>query len=148
VSLPSQFGILPWPTTTAYKAAKRCFDDWLQSRGGTGQKEENDAYEAVSGFIAQHSSRFCPWAEPDTIIHNRAGFYRDESGARTFYVLKDVFQREICSKNGIDHEYAAKILDARGLLRRSSDGKRTRRERLPKLGNQRVYVITIERGGK
>jgi putative DNA primase/helicase len=145
--LAISYGILPWPAGTACQAAKRCFNDWLQSSGGAGQKEENDAVEAVFDFIAQQASRFCLWDAPNAPIHNRAGFYRDKDGARTFYVFKEVFQREICSERGVDHETAAKVLANRGLLKKSPDGKRTRKERLPGgLGNQRVYVITTEGG--
>ncbi len=139
------FGILPWPAGTACRAAERCFKDWLQSRGGAGQKEENDAVEAVRDFIARHTSRFQPWTGNSITPHNRAGFYRKESdGGRTFYVFTDVFRREICSDRGIDPETAAKVLDERGLLKKSTKGRRTRTERLPGLGNQRVYVITVE----
>jgi uncharacterized protein (DUF927 family) len=147
--LAISFGVLPWPTGTARRAAECCFKDWLQSRGGAGQKEENDAVEAVRDFIARHNSRFqlLTKTAPDTIIipHNRAGFYRKEGGdARTFYVFTEVFQREICGERGIDHETAAKVLDERGLLKKSTKGRRTRKERLPGLGNQRVYVIEVE----
>jgi putative DNA primase/helicase len=141
--LAISFGVLPWPRFTAHNAAKRCFDDWLRSRGGAGQKEDNDAYETVMGFVSRYGSRFRPWTAPDALINDCAGFVRETDEGRTFYVFRSTFQNEICAKGGIDHEHAADVLAARGLLTKSADGKRTRPERLPKAGHQRVYVLTM-----
>ncbi len=144
------FRVVPWPELTAYNAALDCFEDWLRSRGGAWQKEENDAVEAVTGFVSRYGSRFRCWERPDDTIHDCAGFFRDTkegtTTTRTFYVFRAAFQNDICGKSGIDHEYAADVLHGRGLLKRDSDGKRTRKERLPGIGNQRVYLITIAVG--
>jgi putative DNA primase/helicase len=141
--IATSFGVLPWSVGTAYNAAQRCFEDWLRARGGAGQKEEYDALDAVLGYLMRFSSRFRPWDNPNQTIPDCAGFVRDEDKTRTFYVFKSTFQNDICGKGGIDHEYAADVLAARGLLEKSTDGKRTRRERLPRIGLQRVYVLTL-----
>ena len=99
------FGILPWPKGTACKAAERCFNDWLSTRGGAGQREEQVALDTVLGFLSRYTSRFRPWGAPDTFINDCAGFVRDnDDGGRTFYVFKGVFQGDVCAKRGIDHE--------------------------------------------
>jgi putative DNA primase/helicase len=149
------FGIVPWEKKTAFLAAQRCFEDWLRARGGIGKKEESDAVDTVLGFIMRYSSRFRRLDNLEANIPDCAGFVRDteryrdtEIGqvterCRTFYIFSAVFRTDICGKNGIDHDHAADVLAARGMLIKSADGKRTRQERLPSVGHQRVYVVTL-----
>ena len=88
------FGVVPWEPLTAYNAALRMFGDWLRVRGGTGQKEEDDALDAVMDFLNKHSSRFRPWDRPDTPIHDCAGYVKDnKEGGLTFYIFKGAFQK-------------------------------------------------------
>jgi putative DNA primase/helicase len=146
--LAIELGILPWEPETAGNAVIRCFNDWLQARGGATKREDRSAIDAAIGFISRHASRFCPWERPETVIHDRAGFTQEHGdGSRTFYVFKSVFDVEVCGKQGIDPGIAADALSTHGMLRKSSDGKRTRRERLPKLGHERVYCITLKDEG-
>ncbi|ADP71699.1 protein of unknown function DUF927 [Rhodomicrobium vannielii ATCC 17100] len=144
--LATSFGVVPWSPGDAFAASRRCFEDWLRSRGGSGQKEIEDALDAVFGFLTRYASRFRPWEAPDHQIFDCAGYVRDTREGRAFYVFKSTFQNEICGRGGIDPDYAAETLARQGYLKRSSDGKRTRTERLPKIGNQRVYVIRISSG--
>ena len=58
------FGIVPWTHGAAFEASQRLFDDWLRSRGGSGQKETNDALDVVFGFLTRHAARFRPWEIP------------------------------------------------------------------------------------
>jgi len=136
-------GVVPWEKGTAISAAARCFDDWLRSRGCAGQKEESDALDAVIGFLQRHRSRFRPWSAPDTFIHDSAGFVRETDKELTFYLFRQSFLSDICGKSGIDADQAAEALAKHGYLRKSSEGKSTRRERLPKWGHDRVYVIAL-----
>ena len=142
------FGVVPWAPLTAYNAAIRIFEDWLRIRGGMGQKEESDALDAVMDFLNKHGSRFRPWNYPDTVlIPDCAGSVRDTNEGRSFYIFKGAFQKEICAKTGMDPEYTADVLAAHGLLQKANDGKRMRSERLPKIGVQRIYKVTIKDGG-
>lgn len=142
--LATAFGVLPWRRGRAYCAAKRCFNDWLQSRGSAGKKEEIDSIEAVLGFLQRYRSRFRHWDDPDAVIYDCAGYVHVGPEGRTFYVFTDVFRKDICGKHGIDPEAAADTLAERQYLQKSSDNKRTRSERLPKEGKQRVYVIKMQ----
>ena len=62
--LAAGLGILPWPEGEAERAAARCFNDWLQARGGTGSAELRDGIAQVRAFLEAHgSSRFeCAWS--------------------------------------------------------------------------------------
>jgi putative DNA primase/helicase len=145
--LATSFSVLPWEREAASRAARRCFNDWLQSRGSAGKKEEIDAIEATIGFLQRYSSRFRPWNNSDIVIPDCAGYVDVSSEGRTFYVFRDVFKKDICGKHGLDPEAAADTLALRKYLQKSSDGKRTRSERLPIEGKQRVYVIKMQEEG-
>lgn len=142
-------GIVPWPKGEAKRAAARCFADWVAGRGGAGNAEIHTLLRQVRAFFELHGeSRFTPWnrAEDDHAprTSNRAGFVKigsDESPqATTYYVLPEVFRREICA--GHDHRDAEKVLAARGWIKPGSDGRATRKERLPGFGKPvRCYVM-------
>lgn len=142
-------GIVPWPKGEAKRAAARCFADWVVGRGGAGNAEIHALLRQVRAFFELHGeSRFTPWnrAEDDHAprTSNRAGFVKigsDESPlATTYYVLPEVFRREVCA--GHDYRDAEKTLVTRGWIKPGSDGRSTRKERLPGFGKPvRCYVM-------
>jgi putative DNA primase/helicase len=76
-------------------------------------------------------------------VHDRAGFRKATADGRTeYYVFPEVFRAEVCQ--GFDHAAVVQWLGMRGLLKRDQDGKWQRKERLPGMGNKRVYVVTAD----
>lgn len=142
-------GIVPWSKGEATHAAVRCFSDWLSVRGGAGNAEVDTLLRQVRAFFELHGeARFTSWDRAEDThaprTSNRAGFMRsgsDESPlAFTYYVLPEVFRREICT--GHDYRAAEKLLVARGWIKPDSDGRATRKERLPGFGKPvRCYVM-------
>jgi len=154
--LATQVDITGWPEGEAKAAAVRLFNDWLEERGGAGAAELRQAFEQVRFFLEQHGeSRFAPaWDRVVTVIKtdgeeaetsrtdrptiNRAGFRKVSDEGTTFYVLPEVWRREVC--RGLDAKrVAAAMAERRWLLKEAEH--MTRRERIPGEGNQRVYVI-------
>ena len=71
-------------------------------------------------------------------VHDRAGFRRATAHDQTeFFVLPEVFEKEIAK--GYDPPWLAKLLAQRGWITLDAQGKSTRVERLPTIGNKRVY---------
>jgi uncharacterized protein (DUF927 family) len=71
-------------------------------------------------------------------VHDRAGFRRATAHDQTeFFVLPEVFEKEIAK--GYDPTWLAKLLAQRGWIKLDAQGKSTRVERLPTIGNKRVY---------
>ncbi len=143
--LAAGWGVVPWQEGDARQASRRCFDDWLIQRGGTEPTEVREGIARVRAFISEHGmSRFVPWDLPQQATLRRAGFRRKKvpSDDWTYWVFPDVFKREICG--GLDPTIVARALAERGMLCPDSNGKYTRSERLPGLGNRRVYVLTPE----
>lgn len=142
-------GITKWPVGESERAAKRCFLDWLENRGGAENGEIIGLLQNIKKFFALNGeARFSPW-ERATDDHaprtsNRAGFVRRDTTADTltFYILPEIFRTEICA--GYNYKTAEKILIARGWLSPSGDGRPTRNERLPGFGKPvRCYVLSL-----
>jgi putative DNA primase/helicase len=76
--LATHYGVTGWPEGEATQAASRCFAAWLDSFGGTGNREDRALLAQVRGFFETHgASRFEDVAATvDQRIINRAGFYR------------------------------------------------------------------------
>jgi putative DNA primase/helicase len=143
--IATHYEIVPWEPGTAYKAAESCFEDWIKNRGGIGPLEAQGALDVVTGFLHRHLARFQRWGGDQQIIFDRAGYVRDSEDERQFLVFREVFRRDICGKAGVDADDAADILHERGMLEKSSDGKRTRQIRLPDSTFERMYVIKLRR---
>jgi uncharacterized protein (DUF927 family) len=145
--LAAHWGIVPWPPGEAERGIKRCFDDWLAARGGSGSAEETAALRQVRLFLEQHgSSRFeTPWREGVVIgaaaerTVNRAGFRKPgERDGWTYYVLPGVWSAEVCK--GYDPKMVAKAMAERGFLKPEGT-KLAASARVPGHGKQRFYTI-------
>jgi putative DNA primase/helicase len=139
--LATTFGITGWTEGEAKAAVVRCWRDWLAERGGAGPAEVREALLQVRLFLEQHGeSRFSlAWdQENDRPVSNRAGFRKAADAGATYYVLREVFRREVCK--GLDAKIVARAMAERGWLEREADAL-THTVRIPGQGNLRVYVI-------
>ena len=147
--LATSHGLTGWPEGEAMRASMRCFNAWLRGRGGSGDAEERAMLMQVRGFIERHGdSRFTHYSRaekaddhmPDTI--QRAGFKRfsgeEMDAAYEFYVLPDVFKREVCK--GFDHKEVAHVMKRRGFLK-TDEGRLTLQHRLPTMGKTRCFLV-------
>jgi putative DNA primase/helicase len=142
--LATAAGLTGWETGKATQAAVQCFFNWIGNFGGAGNREDRALLEQVRAFFETHgSSRFEDMsARHEQRVVNRAGFYRkDGGGEREYLVLPETFKREVCE--GFDPRHAGKVLGAAGWLKAGSNGRVTRTERLPGMGDKtRCYVFT------
>jgi putative DNA primase/helicase len=136
--LATHWGITGWDKWEAANAAKRCFNDWLEQRGGTGSQEDQQALEQVRAFFQIHgSSRFA--SNAGDVIHNRAGFIQTTNGDRRYLVFPKVFKQEVC--RGLDPQRVARLLADAGHL--ITDGQHlTKKVRLEDGSRPRLYVIS------
>ncbi|WP_429497443.1 DUF927 domain-containing protein [Robbsia andropogonis] len=135
-------GITGWQPGEALKAAADCFKVWLENRGGSANQERDAVLSQVKAFFEVHEeSRFSDLSDiGDRPTINRAGFRRTNDTATEYWVLPEVYKREICA--GYDPRSVAKILIAAGWIRPAPDGKSQRSERVPGKGTTRVFVFT------
>lgn len=135
-------GITGWNEGDALGAAADCFAVWLDGRGGAGNQEKDTILSHVKAFFEAHEeSRFSDLNDiSDRPTINRAGFRRVVESGTEYFVLPEIFKREICS--GFEPKAAARALVDAGWIRPAPDGKFQRSERLPGKGTIRVYVFT------
>lgn len=141
--LATHYGLTGWPEGEATRATQKCFAVWLESFGGTGNREERAILDLVRAFFEAHgASRFEDVAATtDQRIPNRAGFYRTgDNGEREFMVLPEAFKRDVCQ--GFDAKTVTAVLVKAGWLEPGKDGKTAQKPRLPGLGPTRCYVFT------
>lgn len=141
----TRYGLTGWPLGEATWAAKRIFEDYLSARGGVGRHEDQALLRQVEEFFSRHGEyRFSPWdrAGDDHAPRtgNRAGFVKKTDDGLEYYVFPEVFRNEVIA--GFDLSAATKVLREVGWLKTDSQGKSTRKERLPgDSKTRRCYVI-------
>jgi len=144
----TSIGVLPWALGEAMDGITRCFNAWLETRGGSQASEEVRALAQVRRFLELHGeSRFTPVNQngiedtfsPRTIY--RAGFSKSiEGDSKEYWVLPEVYRTELC--RGLDPRLVTRVLLEAGILQRGTDEKATIPKRLPGIdGTSRVYII-------
>ena len=144
--LASHYGLTGWQHGEATNAARKCFVAWLDSFGGTGNREERAMLDQVRAFFEAHgASRFAPLDSPfpngEQRTINRAGFVRTTAdGVREFMVLPEAFKREVCA--GFDAKAVTAALIQAGWIAPGGDGRATQKPRIPGIGTTRCYIFT------
>lgn len=141
--LAAHYGLTGWPEGEAIGAAQKCFAVWLESFGGTGNREERAMLSQVRAFFEAHgASRFEDVnSDRDQRIPNRAGFFRtDMNGEREFMVLPEAFKRDVCQ--GFDAKAVTAVLVKAGWLAPGESSRATQKPRIPGIGPTRCYVFT------
>lgn len=144
--LASHYGLTGWQQGEATNAASKCFMAWLDTFGGTGNREERAMLDQARAFFEAHgASRFAsvdtqfPNVDQRTI--NRAGFVRTTAdGVREFMVLPEAFKREVCA--GFDAKAVTAALIQAGWIAPGGDGRATQKPRIPGIGTTRCYIFT------
>lgn len=142
--LATEHGLTGWKTNEAWHAVQKCFSTWLESFGGTANREERKILAQVKKFFEQHgASRFEKLGgEADQRVINRAGYYRctdHMTKAREYLVFTEVFKNEIC--NGLDTATAIKALVEVGWLVKGKDGRPTQKTSFNGAPLPRCYVF-------
>lgn len=165
-------GLTGWPEGEATRAARACFDAWLQSRGGSGSSEVHAMLRAVRRFLETHGEgRFTMWHRgaddhaPKTL--QRAGVRRmlnadgepiktnsqhgSEYGDRMPAALGEgvSFEYFILAETfrgevcqGFDYQAVCRVLLDHGCIAPDKDRTFDCKPRLPGVGLTRCYRIT------
>jgi uncharacterized protein (DUF927 family) len=139
-------GILPWEPGVARDAASRCFEAWINERGGIEAAEIIDVLDRLRAFLLAHGqSRFIPaWQEgydPNRVpMRDVAGYRREvEAGGWEYYVTPTAWKDEIFK--GLDAKRAADSLIERGWLKPEDKRHRAKGVRVPGFGPGRFYHV-------
>jgi uncharacterized protein (DUF927 family) len=146
--LATEWGITGWPVGEATRAAARIGWDWIQTRGGTGQTDVDNAIHELRRFIATKGTTHFQSLHPrydthsDPIVERlveRAGFWQEDEDGEHLYLLFPQIFREIC--RGQNSRAVLQELAKRDLLIRGEGEHLARYERIPNEGRVRLYAI-------
>jgi uncharacterized protein (DUF927 family) len=141
--LAQQQGILPWDAGEAVGAAGKCFEAWLEARGGHDAAEARDGIAQVRSFLnANGMARFIPaWAVQETKVMPRdlCGYRQKTGDGWDYYVTGSAWREEVC--RGIDAKRLATIMAQRGHID-AGDGRHIAKTvRVPDYGKMRLYHV-------
>jgi putative DNA primase/helicase len=146
--LASMAGMTGWQQGEAFKAAKTCFQAWLQGFGGEGSQEHRAQLAQVRLFLEQHGEgRFADLdrnAVDDTHaarVMAKAGYRKHDKVAlqTEYYVYPEVFKTEVCK--GVDHKAVIKLLIDKGYMHKGDKDHMGQPKRDLPEGKRRVYHI-------
>jgi putative DNA primase/helicase len=124
-----------WESGEATKGCLKCFDDWLETEGNEGVREEQQIIEQVQLFFEQHAeSRLQNLIDTPRQITNMVG-YKDES---FYYVTPQTFKTVLC--RGWQYKTVADILLKHGCLKTQEN----RSTMLKKIAGRVLRVYCIE----
>ncbi len=143
--LATEYGITGWKKNEAIAGVNKCFQNWIQRRGGTQSQEAISAITKVKGFLTGQEHRFKPMKEngalpvdqltdPDDskIIRDQVGFIRRSQGATEWLCYKESFRSEICK--GVDAKTVKRSLEQLGAITEKSI-------RLTNTNPRKFYII-------
>ena len=144
-ALASILGITGWEEEEAIKAIKICFQDWLNSRGGTNSQEELQIISQVKEFFQKNSSgcRLISWSNcSNSKTINKAGFYKtnnfgDNKRKVEFFIETEIFKKEICE--GLNHRQVAKVCVKKDWLMPDNLGNAASTHRAPDTDKPRRF---------
>lgn len=109
--IASEFGVTGWKAGEASRAAKVCFDAWIEARGGHGSQEEKQILEQVSNKLLSWGLLRFNTADRSAARNGKVWGVKDDDH---FFVYSDVFKNELCE--GVSYQAAETILLNAGVL--------------------------------
>jgi putative DNA primase/helicase len=146
--LATEYGVTGWPEGAAIEAAALAFGLWRMTRG-KGNDEQRQILDRVSSFIERHGdSRFSDAeANGEAHVRERAGWWRDSMGERTYLFTADAMREAL---KGFDFNRGLDALQSAGALPApGANGERARSLRIAGRG-LKLYQIDPDMldGGK
>jgi len=136
------YGLLPWPAGSSLEDSLTLYREWLQ-RVGSGNAEDRQILAGIGSFIERHgSSRFSDidaGGDTESRVINRAGYWQVEKQNR-LYLFNKSGLLEAASGFGLPR--IVKALEAAEVIaKRDTDGRYTKKFRLPGGGSAGLYVL-------
>ena len=135
--------VLPFEKGEAIKAAKTCFSDWLQERGGLASGEFTRAVTRLAGFIERSkNSKFENWEfiDGDRVVIECAGYKKSNAEGHSEYFMITSAYSEVLK--GFDLKTINKLFVKEGILIPDKSGRGSRSMAVRGQRPQRLYHIT------
>lgn len=140
--LAAAWGVVPWSDDEAFNACGVAFTAWLSERGGTGQKEDQEALRQVRAYLLAHGETRFQTTKIDLNerpVINRAGWKRYTPKLEVEWLITPEAWAEICK--GFDPKRVLEIGDREGWLARGEGRNLTTKVSIGGHGRMRVYII-------
>lgn len=141
-----EHGIFPHTTENIEESVKKCFESWLEMRGGQGAGEDKEIIKTIKLFIGtygqSHFQNLNPRTDSDgneieQICLKRFGYRSNDE----YYVLEDAWQ-EIFKK--FHAKKVVKVLIKEGIIDcQEQEGRSKTKKSFPGVGKVRCYVVRI-----
>jgi uncharacterized protein (DUF927 family) len=146
--LATRYGITGWSVGEALSSAFKCFNDWLEEKGGLGSQEEKQILEQIRYFFSTYApGKFQKIVNGKTFddlsLSERAGYkeIRTNTGGSTeeiYYVFPEYFKNVVAK--GLHLKAATQLLIAKGIM--EPESSKYFQARVYINGNrQRMYLI-------
>ncbi|ELO4019675.1 DUF927 domain-containing protein [Vibrio fluvialis] len=136
--IATKLDITGWESGSAFRAAKECFEAWVEERGGMGAQEDKEIIKAIRGKLLARGNMWCHTKDKEAARNGKAWGLRDEN---TYYIYLEVFEDILCE--GFDAKYAASVLRKKGYLNIGNDGRDTKNKNV-KGKSTRMYHINTK----
>jgi putative DNA primase/helicase len=130
-------GLTGWSNGAAIDGCMKCFNSWLEEKGGYGNIEEVKLLEQIKLFFEQYAeSRLLniPYYSSQKVTHMVG--YRDED---FYYITPESFKTALCK--GVELRFAISVLKNKGWLIVGNDGKNSIVKTINHV-NTRVYKLS------
>lgn len=137
--LATEYGITGWLEGAAADAAVTGFKAWRAMRG-RGNNERRQILERLAGFLERHGdSRFSDWMDHETVVRDRAGWWKpDDQGGRLYLFTADGLRETL---KGFDFKRALDLLEECGVIpKANATGERGKPENI---GGRKVRVYQV-----
>ena len=146
--IATKFGLTGWPENEAWVMVKKCFQSWLDQRGGTSDQEEEQILSQVKAFLETNGeSQFTP---VDDIGHirtqNRAGFRETMKDADNgeeyvlYYVFTQAYKKRMCAGRN-QRTVSSLLIEREFLIPDLKTKKAYQTKRFSGMGAVKCYVI-------
>lgn len=113
--LATEYGLTGWDPGAAIEAATIGYEAWMSQRG-EGNEEKHQVFNALLDFLEKHcDSRFSDMEDEDSdkTVHNRAGYWRNENGVRTYYLTAGGMNEAL---EGYDFKMSLNLLEQKHII--------------------------------
>lgn len=143
--LATEWDLTGWRPDEPLKAIRKCFEDWVLTRGGESAAEQRLVVERVRSFLTEHDSGFhivgaeSPETQGAAGLALGLGLKQNHQGQMRYYLLPDVYQERVCG--GLDPRKVTRYLLDAGVLIKGSDGKNQTAKRWIDGETRRAYCL-------
>ncbi|EJM75737.1 DNA/RNA helicase, superfamily II [Pseudomonas sp. GM49] len=138
--LAIEWGLLPAPAGAARDAMLVLFDAWRNSRG-QGQGEDATIRASLCDFISRHGDALFSELGGDTIVRDRAGWWKNEGERRVWLFTPEGLRRAV---PGFDVTRILDAVDAAGWITEHNTGKRAKRVKVDGRNPSLYHLAPLE----